>query len=70
MQKAQLFAALSICLYQKGGINAENVVPNATSHPQSLATTSCENELFEGDGQTTEREGSHNVKIYTENFTW
>ena len=48
----------------------KNVVPNATSHPQSLATTPCENELFEAGGQTTEREGSHNVKIYTENFTY
>ena len=48
----------------------KNVVPNATSHPQSLATIPCENELFEAGGQTTEREGSHNVKIYTENFTY
>jgi len=33
------------------------------------ATTPCENELFAADGQIVEREGSHNVKIYTEYFT-
>ena len=40
----------------------QNAVPDATSHPFSVATTPCENELFAADGQFMEREGSHNVK--------
>ena len=47
----------------------QNAVPVATSHPFSLATTPCENELFAADGQFMAREGSHNVKISTEIFT-
>ena len=70
MQKAQLFAALSMCLVPKGVKNAKNVVPDATSHPFSLATTPCENELFAADGQFMEREGSHNVKKCTNYFTY
>ena len=37
--------------------------------PYFLTTTPCENELFAGDGQIAEREGSHNVKNYAENLT-
>ena len=37
--------------------------------PYFLTTTPCENELFAGDGQIAEREGSHNVKIHAENLT-
>jgi len=48
----------------------QNAVPDATSHPFSLATTPCKNELFAADGQFTAREGSHNVKNLTENFTY
>jgi len=38
--------------------------------PYFSATTPCENELFAADGQIMAREDSHNVKIYTENFTF
>ena len=48
----------------------QNAVLDATSHPFSLAITPCENELFAADGQIMVREGSHNVKIYAENFTF
>jgi len=48
----------------------KNVVPDATSHPFSLATTPCENELFAPDGQMMARKGSHNVKICVESFTF
>ena len=48
----------------------QNAVLDATSHPFSLAITPCENELFAADGQIMVREGSHNVKIYVENFTF
>ena len=40
-----------------------------TLTPCFLATTPCENEIFAGDGQIAARKGSHNVKIYAENFT-
>jgi len=48
----------------------QNAVPDATSHPFSVATTPCENELFAADGQFMEREGSHNVKKCTNYFTY
>ena len=48
----------------------QDAVLDATSHPFSLATTPCENELFAADGQIMVREGSHNVKIHAENFTF
>ncbi len=44
----------------------QNAVPDATSHPFSLATTPCENELFAADGQIIQRGDSHNVKISTD----
>ena len=34
------------------------------------ATTPCENGLFAGDGQIVAHEGSHNVKIHAEDFTF
>ena len=62
MQKARLFASLSMCVVLKG-------VSDVTSHPLPPCNNPCENGLFAGDGQIVAREGSHNVKIYAENLT-
>ena len=38
--------------------------------PLFPAANPCENELFAAEGQIMVCAGSHNVKIYTENFTF
>ena len=61
---------LARVLYQKARQKRQNGVPDATSHPLPPATTPCENRLFAADGHIMAREGSHNVKICAEYFTY
>ena len=61
---------LAHVLYQKTGKSGKKARQMPTLAALSPATTPCENELFAAEGRNTEREGSHNVKKRTENFTY